>query len=364
MVSTSSTISGMKGGGFYDENSAPQREAIVHLFPWLEDAVAGLCLPAADKTVRLADFGCSEGSNSCMQMSVALKALRERHSGPVAVIESDLPSNDFSSLLQSMATRRQAPFNDPHVFGEIVGGSMFNQLLAPNSVQLMTSYNTVGYFSRCPLERLEGHICVNGRNSSDGHAEVMPAEFQAGERQSRADFEVFLKVRAKEMMKGGKFLIQVFGRTERICTCEAFTDALNDALMDFVETGDVPRDVYERFYLPIFFKSLDDLLAPLQENNAPLAKLFKIEKAESFEVKVPFVERYKNDKDAVLYARQLRNFFQAFTEPLLHTALRETEKAGGLTKDIYAHAESLVRCAPENYQLRYMSVACLLTYMG
>jgi cyclopropane-fatty-acyl-phospholipid synthase len=55
---------GMKGEGFYDQNSSPQWAAIEAVLPWLKTAVSQWELPDSGSPVVVIDYACSEGRNS------------------------------------------------------------------------------------------------------------------------------------------------------------------------------------------------------------------------------------------------------------------------------------------------------------
>jgi hypothetical protein len=51
------TTTGMKGAGYYDRHSGAQRSSIEALQDWVDDAVAGLPLPAPAQPVTVLDLG-------------------------------------------------------------------------------------------------------------------------------------------------------------------------------------------------------------------------------------------------------------------------------------------------------------------
>ena len=73
---------GMKGGGFYDDHSAPQMASIEAVLPWLEEAVGEADLPARGGPIVVADFACSEGKNSIAAAKRIIAALRKRDRRP------------------------------------------------------------------------------------------------------------------------------------------------------------------------------------------------------------------------------------------------------------------------------------------
>ena len=179
-------------------------------------------------------------------------------------------------------------------------------------------------------------------------------------RSGPADVEGFLRARAAELVPGGKLLIEVFGAGAEARTCDGIYDALNDAVLEALEAGLIDRAGYEAYYQPVYFRTLDELTAPVATPDAPLAALFNLDRAETYEVRVPFVEAFRATGDVVAYARNCTDFFRAFTEPVLRQAFPGSEQAG-LADDVFARAERLIRDHPDRYEFRYVSVAALLT---
>ncbi|WP_310618478.1 class I SAM-dependent methyltransferase [Flexibacterium corallicola] len=355
------TTAGMVGQQFYDKNSTPQWNTIAHVLPWLGEAVKEL---PSETQFRLVDIGCSEGGNSMRMLDHVVKALRENHSGPISIVESDLPSNDYSKILEAMGYRSTPPFTDPLVFGGIVSGSMYDQLLPAHSAHLITTFNAIGFLSHRPVERIKNHIvCAKKRptlNVENANEEHFGTFLQC----AHNDLELFLQARAHELVSGGKLLVQVFGKDDRIKNALTIFEAPNDALIELVEKGEISRDIYERYYHPVTFRTLDQLLAPVTAGTGKFASAFKIERTESYEVQLPFVEQFKKDGNVEQYAHQMTNFFRAFMEAVLKEALEETGRAEELVEAVFKRSEELIVQYPDRYQFHYVSVAMLLTYTG
>ncbi|WP_027133666.1 class I SAM-dependent methyltransferase [Geminicoccus roseus] len=354
---------GMVGQGFYNRNSAPQHAAIRHVLPWLEQALQDLPLGDGPVAATLADFGCSEGANSIAVMRQLLPVLRQRTDRPLATVHSDLPTNDFGELFRALRGEN-GPVLGEDVYSCAVGGSMYDRLLPPGSLGLATTFNAIGYFGRRPLERLEDYIVPNGPMPGRTAAKVTPAEHAACAGQAAADLEAYLLRRAVELVPGGLALVQVFGVGPMGRTCDGIYDALDDSLRELVAAGRIDRDNYARFYQPVYFRDLDELTAPVAGPNAPLAHLFALERAECYEVPVPFVEAWRAGGDTAGYAAACTAFFRAFTEPVLRLAFAADPDPDGLVQAAFAGAERLIAAKPETYLFRYVSVAALLRRRG
>ncbi len=356
-----SVLTGMVGHGFYNQNSATQMAAIDDVLPWLESACASVDLTESAAATRLADFGCTEGRNSVAVMRHLAACLRQRTSAPIQTIHSDLPTNDYSELFALLRPEGRSVFDDPQVYSAVVGGSMYDRLLPSHSLHMAFTFNAIAFLSRRPLERLGDYIFPNGPSALSGVGSVSREERAAFADQARADLEGFMRARAAELLPGGKLLIEVFGAGETLRTCDGIYDALNDAILEIVEEGQIDRDAYARYYQPVYMRTLDELTAPVADRNAPLAGLFQLDRAETYEVAVPFVEEFRKTGDIGKYARDYTNFFRAFTEAVLRGSLSQHPRLDDLVQEIYARAERLVGTHPERYEFHYIAIAALLT---
>lgn len=354
------TTTGMTGHGFYNANSAPQWQAIERVLPLLDAAIGAMPL-SAEGTIRLADFGCSEGQNSIAVLSRAVREIRKRTDRPIQTIHSDLPTSDFSRLFLQLRPCSQPVFTADDVYSSAVGGSMFDQLLPPQSLHLATTFNAIGFLSRRPLDRLPGYILPNGPSKERNNGSVSDDEREVFSSLAKTDVAAFLRARAQEIIPGGKLLVEVFGATDTTRTSDGIYDLLNDAVLGFVESADISPDTYERYYQPVYMRTLDELTAPLSDPAHGIEDFFNLDQALSYEVPVPFNDRYRADGDLERYAKDYVNFLRAFTEAVLAGALGQTEDSAELVQKIYDRAESLLKANPERYPFRYAAVAMLLT---
>jgi hypothetical protein len=353
----------MSGGGFYNANSAAQWTAIEAVLPLIDEAIATLPIDGSGP-IGLADYGCSEGRNSVAVMKHAMTALLERTGRPVQTIHSDLPTNDFSALFQSLRPEGASVFGSDRVFSAAVGGSMFDQLCPSGSLHLATTFNAIGFLSCRPVERLPGYILPNGPSLIRANGYVSEADGHAFAEQAKHDIGRYLLVRSKELVSGGKLLMEVFGSKGPARTCDGLYDLLNDAVLDFVEAGEIDREIYDRYYQPVYMRTLEELTIPVTDMAYGAAGLYTLDRAMEYEIKVPFVERFKADGDLDRYVRDYVNFFRAFTESVLREALPAQAARDDLINRIFARAENLLKADTSLYPFRYAAVAMLLTRQG
>jgi cyclopropane-fatty-acyl-phospholipid synthase len=255
--------------------------------------------------------------------------------------------------------RSAFPFDN--VYSSAVAGSMYDQLLPPASVYVATTFNAIGYLSRRPLERLPGFIQPNGPSGTRNIGTVTVQERAVCALQAIDDVSAFLTARAAELVRGGKLLIEVFGASGSRCTGHGIYDALNDAILEVGNTGRIGRDEYERYYQPIYFRTVEELVEPVAEPNSSHSSMYRLDRSETYEVKTPFIEEYRATGDAGRFARAFTDFLRAFTEPVLRIAFSAHADIDVIVSDIFSVLERLIRENPETYIFRHVCIAALMT---
>ena len=356
-----SVVTGMVGGGFYDRNSAPQWAAADLPLSWLESALAERSFKDVAPAVGIADFGCSEGRNSLAAMRRVIGALRTTSKRPIQTLFVDLPTNDFGRLLAALRPDGRSAFDDPAVYSAAVGGDMFDPLLPRNSVHVATTFNSVGYLSRRPVERLSNHVIANGPFLPDAKGSVSDAERAIFTDQLDDDMRRFYRARAAELVPGGRLLMQCFGAKDGLWAGACTYDALNDALLEAIDMGIIDRDSYERYYSPVYYRTVEQLTELVSGPQAELGSLFRLDRAEDYEVPMPFEQDFKRTGDVATYARAGVNYFRAFTEAMIRQALSGHPNLDRLIDHAFARVEQAMTDDPERFRIRFISIAALLT---
>jgi len=178
--------------------------------------------------------------------------------------------------------------------------------------------------------------------------------------QAAEDLRRFYTARSMELIAGGKLLVQVFGRDDQHSASYGIYDVLSDAVLDQVENDLLPKKVYEQLVFPIYFRTLDELAAPIKTDEK-LRKEFRIDHLESREVAVPFNMALAANGDRLAWARSYTGFLRAFTEPILAAALPGNVSRTDILDRIYQRVEARLTTNPSRYEFHYLSVATLLT---
>jgi gibberellin A4 carboxyl methyltransferase len=191
---------GMKGAGYYDQNSGAQLSVIQALQDWVDEAVTNLPLPAPNKPVTVLDLGSSEGRNAVRLMASVVAGLRRRTDQPLQTIYSDLASNDFNQLFVNLQQARRAGTLAGSVYSGAVGGSFYGPLLPPGTVCLATSFNAIHWLDRLPAIPLPDGVAYRRPHPPRPGLSVSPKVTSAFKRQAEQGLIRFLECRARELV--------------------------------------------------------------------------------------------------------------------------------------------------------------------
>jgi hypothetical protein len=355
------STTGMKGAGYYDQHSTAQLATIHALQDWMDEAVANLPLRAPDQPVTVLDLGSSEGRNAIHVMATIAKELRRRTGQPVQTIYSDLASNNFNQLFTNLEEARRTSLFPAGVYPSAVGGSFYSPLLSPETVHLATSFNAIQWLDQLPAVPVPDFVAYRRPHPSRPELAVSPETTAAFTRQAEQDLVRFLECRARELVPGGKLLLASPGDTNQVRVSDGFADVLNDACLDLVAAGQWKREEYERLTMPCYFRTVSELLAPLERADSPVRGAFAVDRAEALEVPTPFLVEFQRGGDVVAYAEAYTGFLRAVSEPIVRSALHHPGGKVATIDSLYERIRARLLAEPERYLFRYILVAALLT---
>ena len=352
---------GMKGAGYYDQHSSAQLSAIQALQDWVDRAVANLPLPAPAQPLTVLDLGSSEGGNAVRLMAAIVAGLRRRTSRPIQTIYSDLASNDFNQLFANLEEARRAGLFPAEVYPGAVGGSFYGPLLPPGTVHLATCFNAIQWLDRLPAVPLPDLVAYRRPHPPRPGPAVSPEATAAFTRQAEQDLVRFLEGRTRELVPGGKLLLAGPGDTDQARVADGFCDVLNDTCLDLVATGRLTRKQYERLTMPCYFRTVQELLAPLQREDSGVHGAFAVDRAEALKIPIPFVVAFRCSGAVAAYAGAYTGFLRAVSEPVVRAALAQPDGDVGTVECLYERIRARLLAEPERYSWRYILVAALLT---
>ncbi len=358
------TTSGMKGGGYYDANSSAQRSALEAFLPWLEASIPGLVISSDCQTpIGILDVGSSEGGNAIYAMNRLISKLRSCSSQSIWVFFNDLPTNDFNHLFLNLSCDDDdLTLSHINIFPGAISGTAFDRLVPDRTLHISTTFNAIGWLEKEPDSAIPHYILPMepGLLAPRDGVYVTESEQEPFRLQAANDLYRYYATRSQELVTGGKLLVQVFGRNNCFSTSNGIYDVLSDAILDCVEGGLLPRKVYEDLIFPIYFRTIEELSAPIQTDEH-LSQAFHLEKAESREVPVPFNLVFADTGDELTWARSYCGFLRAFTETILASALPGNMSISSALDNIYGQVEQRLVSNPDRYEFHYISVGLLLT---
>lgn len=169
----------MQGGdddGSYAKNSQAPASAITLCKPLLLTAIQSMKLffNSKDETdsVRVADLGCATGYNTLATTDMIVESLKQRYlrecgfEPEFEVFFSDLPSNDFNYLFQSL----NALFSDKKTrpyYAAGVPGSFYHRLFPKGKLHIAVSLSALHWLSQVLYEYIHinmyiySYKCIN-----------------------------------------------------------------------------------------------------------------------------------------------------------------------------------------------------------
>ncbi|WCJ33639.1 S-adenosyl-L-methionine-dependent methyltransferases superfamily protein [Euphorbia peplus] len=272
-------INGGDGTYSYSNNSSLQKQSIKNAKSMIDETIRQKLDVKASNTFRIADLGCSVGPNAflCVQNIIQeVKLKYHDHEIPeFQVFFNDHTFNDFNTLFRSLP-QDQKPY-----FAAGVPGSFHERLFPENSLHFVHSSNALHWLSHVPMELLDTNSPAWNKGRIFYHN--APEQVIKGYAlQFAKDVEIFLNVRAKEIVEGGIMVLLVPARIIPDGVTHpsllVLFDALGSCLMDMANAGLVSERIVDSFNLPLYFPSANEMLELVERNGR-----FKIEKIELFD---------------------------------------------------------------------------------
>jgi hypothetical protein len=353
---------GMKAAGYYDQHSTAQLASMRLVFDWIEAALNDMPLPPATQPFTVLDLGSSEGRNALTTMNVIVEAVRRRQGDQLLqTIYSDLPSNNFNRLFQNLHEARREGRLGSGVFPSAVAGSFYEPVMPPRSVHFVMCFNALLWLDALPPAAVPDFVAYRRPHPPRPDLHVPPERADAFAVQANRDLVHFLQSRASELVPGGKLLIVSPGDSEEQRVADGLYDVLNDACLDLVAAGRLDRQCYERFTMPLYFRTIAETLAPLEREGSPVKNAFTVDRAETLEVPTPFLVEFDRSGDAAKLADDYTGFLRAFSEPVAHAALVGEDGDETILDELYGRIHARLRAEPQRYRFRYLLTATLFT---
>jgi hypothetical protein len=294
-------------------------------------------------------------------MAAIVAGMRRRTDQPLQTIYSDLASNNFNQLFASLEETQRDGLLGANVYPSVVGGSFYGLLRPPGTVHLATCFNAVHWLDRLPAIPVDDFVAYRRPLRGRTGVASSPAVTAAFTRQAERDLVRFLESRARELVSGGKLLIVGPGDTDEVRLAEGILNVLNDACLDLVAAGQLPRECYERLIIPCYFRTVTEFLALLEGADSPVGDAFTVDRAEAIENPLPFLVELRRGGDVAAYAEAYTGFLRAVSEPVVKAAFDRSEGEAATVEGLYDRVRYRVLAEPERYAWQHHLVAVQLT---
>jgi hypothetical protein len=295
----------MDGAGFYNRHSAQQEAAAAAGVAMLERAAATADL-AASGPLLIADFGSSQGKNSMHPLSIAIDSIQTRRpdAPSIAVVHTDLPDNDFSSLFDTVANDPDS-YRRPGVFTYASGQSFYERLFPEAALTLGWSATAAVWLRTTPCE-LPDHLF--------SFAESGPRR-ERWKQQAAGDRKTFLGHRTFELRPGGQLVVSlpVAGPTYL-----GWMHVVEAGARTARDRGVVTPAEYARMVIPTYLSAPDDLFAAV--GRGALGDLV-LEECEVAVAVDPAYSSFRQHHDPERYAYEAVALFRAWAGPTLTSCL-------------------------------------------
>ena len=303
--------------GSYNRHGTPQGAGGALARSIIEAAAHAVAIDAGPEPIVIADYGSSQGKNSLTPVRSAIIAFRQRLAPhrSIGVVHIDVPENDFGALLALLDTSHESYLlGDDDVFPSIVGRSFYRSVLPPAHVHLGWSGYAAGWLSHTPT-LIPDHCWIPG---STGEVR------QAFERQAAQDWERFLRLRARELRPGGRFVVALPGSPDddpsspkwRLAT---MMNHINEILSEFVADQTMTPEERTQMVIPAYARRKDELLAPFVAEGR--FEGLTVERCDVLSGTDPAWEKFEQDGDNAALAAAQVAFYRATFMPTLASAL-------------------------------------------
>ncbi|KAL6653698.1 hypothetical protein ACP70R_008622 [Stipagrostis hirtigluma subsp. patula] len=286
------------GENSYATNSSFQKKTLMETWPELQTAVKELLkLVSPESTMVVADLGCSSGPNTLLVVSEVMNTISRTHvchvqetvdgrsAMAVQFFLNDLPGNDFNLVFRSLdqlhslvAVEEKAAAPACYIAG--LPGSMYTRIFPCQSVHLFHSSHCLIWRSKVP-ELLSNGTHINEDNIYIGKT-TPPVVVKLFREQFEKDFQLFLTLRYKELVCGGRMVLTFAGRKSEEMPMDGGVacvwEWLSKALQYLVQKGRIEKKKLSSFNMPYYAPSLDEVKQLIKQND-----LFKVEHIRLFE---------------------------------------------------------------------------------
>lgn len=302
MTTTANGHSEMERGGYYNAHSRPQGSAGELGIPLFRRAAQEV--PVSDGVLCICDLGAAQGKNSIDPLKAAISDLRARsQTVTITVTHTDIPSNDFTSLFELLASGGSYLQGTSDVYAYAAGVSFYERIFPARTQSLGWNAIAVHWLSSVPCT-IPDHIWS---------PYAQGAVREAFRKRAADDWNNFLSARAAEFREGGQIVIVGSSADDRgFAGAEGLMNLANDELRAMVRRRSITGDQYDNMAIPTYYRTHAEFEAPFTADSP-----FELIESTPTVLQDPFWPAYEQTHDAQAFAAAYTAFFRAFSEPSL-----------------------------------------------
>lgn len=338
----------MQSGGVYDHHSDYQLRGAISQVDLIESIAAELVPGDERGGIALADYGCAQGRVTNVLIRVAVERIRARYPDlPLSVFHNDLLGNDWATFLGHLRA--------PDSYLSVAGGPITPLVSAISFYEPVTPRHVVDFgLSFAAAQWLTAPGPTDG-GSAVYFDQLEGAARRAMSEQAHADWTRFLRLRADELARGGRLVINlmavpdggkaaghdVWGHVRMVC-------------VEMAAEGLIDPTRLEEYVIPIYERTADEVRRPFAE---PLGEELELLQHHIEPVENPYAAAYRKDGDAPAFARDFTAFFRAFSQPSLEQGLAAADST---LEELYRRLESRVEHEADTFDFQVNALTTVI----
>ena len=88
----------------------------------------------------------------------------------------------------------------------------------------------------------------------------------------------FFKRGPGSWLSAANFSLPALDASKEYRCSDGIYDVVNDALLDLVATGRIPRQAYEAIVFPVYFRTVEELVEPVVVSGSPAERLYRVDR--------------------------------------------------------------------------------------
>ncbi|RAL46555.1 unnamed protein product [Cuscuta campestris] len=333
-------MNGGTGQTSYSKNSSLQKKASDKVKHVTLESIERVFVTTVPRSMGIADLGCSSGPNTLSSVKDMVERVG-RTSRTLGLPEpefrvylNDLPTNDFNSIFQALPEFQAELKRERGGGGEGGGGeggpwiyiagcpgTFYGRLFPENWLHFIYSSNSLHWLSKVP----PGLYDAEGRSKNKGSVYITegspPEVAQAYAHQFNLDFSLFLGLRSKELIMGGKMVLIFLGRETSIHIDRGNSflwDLLTKAFSTLISKGEVEEEKVDAYDVHFYAPSMEEVEEAVESEGS-----FEMEMLQMFGADNKGGEdSYKNDDGEMMmmmrsYGRRVAMGVRAVQESML-----------------------------------------------